>query len=61
MRQLAAGLDVELDEVTESVVRLSAPEKFDIASGTIPEGTHAALRFEVRGMRDGRAVVVLER
>ena len=60
VRQLAAGLDVELDEVTETVLRLPAPETFDIASGTIPQGTQAALRFEVRGMRDGRAVVVLE-
>ena len=60
VRQLAAGLDVELDEVTENVLRLPAPETFDIASGTIPQGTQAALRFEVRGMRDGRAVVVLE-
>ncbi len=60
VRQLAAGLDVTLDEVTEQVERLPAPETFDIASGTIPEGTAAALRFEVRGMRDGRPVVVLE-
>jgi 4-hydroxy-tetrahydrodipicolinate reductase len=60
VRQLAAGLEVELDEVTEEVVRLPAPETFDIASGTIPAGTQAALRFEVRGMRNGRAVVVLE-
>ena len=60
VRQLAAGLDVELDEVTENVLRLPAPETFDIASGTIPQGTQAALRFEVRGMRNGRAVVVLE-
>lgn len=60
VRQLAAGLDVALDEVTEQVERLPAPETFDIASGTIPEGTAAALRFEVRGMRGGRPVVVLE-
>jgi 4-hydroxy-tetrahydrodipicolinate reductase len=60
VRQLAAGLDVELDEVKETVIRLPAPETFEIASGTIPEGTQAALRFEVLGMRNGRAVVVLE-
>ncbi|MPY96427.1 MAG: diacylglycerol kinase [Actinophytocola sp.] len=60
VRQLAAGIDVTLDEVTEHVERLPAPEAFDIASGTIPEGTAAALRFEVRGMRGGRPVVVLE-
>jgi 2,4-diaminopentanoate dehydrogenase len=60
VRQLAAGLDVELDAVTENVVRLPAPETFDIASGTIQEGTQAALRFEVLGMRNSRPVVALE-
>ena len=60
VRQLAAGLGVELDEVTETVVRLPAPETFQIASGTIEAGTAAALRFEVLGMRGGRPVCVLE-
>jgi len=60
VRQLAAGLGVELDEVSETVVRLPAPEKFEIASGTIEEGTAAALRFEVLGKRNGKAVCVLE-
>ncbi len=60
VRQLAAGLDVELDGIEEHYVRLPAPERFDIASGVIEKDTVAALRFEVRGMRAGRAVVVLE-
>jgi 4-hydroxy-tetrahydrodipicolinate reductase len=60
VRQIAAGLDVELDSVEEWYERLPAPEKFDVDSGPIEEGTAAALHFEVRGMRDGRAVVVLE-
>ncbi|MDL4774573.1 NAD(P)H-dependent amine dehydrogenase family protein [Actinomadura xylanilytica] len=60
VRQLAAGLGVALDEVTEHHTRLPAPETFQVASGTIEEGTAAALRFEVAGMLDGRAVVVLE-
>jgi 4-hydroxy-tetrahydrodipicolinate reductase len=60
VRQLAAGLGVELDEVTEKYVREPAPEDFDIASGHIAKGTAAALRFEVRGMKDGKAAVVLE-
>ncbi|WP_409494179.1 diacylglycerol kinase [Amycolatopsis sp. cmx-11-12] len=60
VRQLAAGLDVELDAVEEVYERLPAPETFEIASGTIKEGTAAALRFEVRGMRGGRPVCVLE-
>ena len=60
VRQLAAGLGVELDEVTETYVREPAPEAFDIASGHIEKGTAAALRFEVRGMKDGNVAVVLE-
>ena len=54
IRQLAAGLGISLDEVTETYVREPAPEDFDIASGHIPKGSAAALRFEVRGMLDGR-------
>ncbi|MFL6238479.1 MAG: diacylglycerol kinase [Actinomycetes bacterium] len=60
VRQIAAGLDVELDSVEEWYERLPAPEKFDVDSGPIEEGTAAALHFEVRGIRGGRAVVVLE-
>ncbi|WP_158888809.1 diacylglycerol kinase [Amycolatopsis anabasis] len=60
VRQLAAGLGVELDGVEERHERLPAPEAFEIPSGTIGRGTAAALRFEVRGMRGGRAVCVLE-
>jgi 2,4-diaminopentanoate dehydrogenase len=60
VRQLAAGLDIDLDEVTETYVREPAPDDFDIASGHIAKGTAAALRFEVRGMKNGKAAVVLE-
>ena len=60
VRQLAAGLGLELDEVTETHTRVPAPEDFDIASGHIAEGTTAAIRFEVRGMKDGEVAVVLE-
>jgi 2,4-diaminopentanoate dehydrogenase len=60
VRQLAAGLGVELDEVTETYVREPAPEDFDIASGHIEKGTAAALRFEVQGKKDGKVAVVLE-
>jgi 4-hydroxy-tetrahydrodipicolinate reductase len=60
VRQIAAGLDVELDSVEEWYERLEAPEEFKIDSGTIAKGTAAALHFEVRGMKNGRAVVVLE-
>ena len=60
VRQLAAGLGISLDEVTERYERVPAPEAFDIASGHVPEGSAAALRFEVLGMVGGRPAVVLE-
>jgi len=60
IRQLAAGLGISLDEVTEKYVREPAPEAFDIASGHIPKGSAAGVRFEVLGMVNGEAAVVLE-
>jgi len=60
VRQLAAGLGVELDGIEEHHTRLPAPEAFDVDAGPIPAGTAAALRFEVRGMLSGRPAVVLE-
>ncbi|HEU4362980.1 MAG TPA: diacylglycerol kinase [Mycobacterium sp.] len=60
VRQIAAGLGIELDEVVEIYQREPAPEDFDIASGHIPKGSAAALRFEVRGLVDERPAVVLE-
>jgi 2,4-diaminopentanoate dehydrogenase len=60
VRQLAAGLDVELDSVDEWYERRPAVKTFEVDAGTIEEGSAAGLHFEVRGMRDGRAVIVLE-
>lgn len=60
VRQLAAGLGIELDSITERQERIPAPEDFDIASGHIAKGSAAALRFEVQGNKDGHPVVVLE-
>ena len=60
VRQIAAGLGLELDAVEEHHERLPAPEDFHIASGPISKGTTAGMRFEVRGMVGDRAVVVLE-
>jgi 4-hydroxy-tetrahydrodipicolinate reductase len=60
VRQIAAALDIELDGIEEHYERLPAPETFEISAGTIEKGTAAALRFEVRGVKDGRPVVVLE-
>ncbi len=60
VRQLAAGLDVELDSVEEWYERRPATEAFEVDAGTIEKGCAAALHFEVRGIRNGRAVIVLE-
>ncbi len=60
VRQLAAGLGVELDSIEEWYERLPARETFDVDAGTIEAGTAAALHFELRGMREGAALIVLE-
>ncbi len=60
VRQIAAGLGAELDSVEEWYERVPAPHDFEVDAGPVPAGTVAGLHFEVRGMKDGRAVVVLE-
>ncbi len=60
VRQIAAGLDIDLDGIEEHYERVAAPETFQVSAGTIEVGTQAAIRFEVRGMKDGAAAVVLE-
>ncbi|MGO9508020.1 MAG: diacylglycerol kinase [Mycobacterium sp.] len=60
IRQLAAGLGIEIDAITQSYQREPAPEDFDIAVGHVAKGTLAALQFEIRGMVKGRPVIVIE-
>lgn len=60
VHQIAAGLEIELDGVEEWYERVPAPRTFEVDAGEVPEGTVAGLHFEVRGMKDGRPVVVLE-
>lgn len=60
VHQIAAGLGVVLDGVEEHHERLPAPRDIEIASGTVPAGTAAGLRFEVRGTVNGQPRVVLE-
>jgi hypothetical protein len=60
IRQLAAGLGIEVDEITESYQREPAPEDFDIAVGHVTKGTLAALQFEIRGMVQGHPAIVIE-
>ena len=56
VRQLAAGLDVELDELKETVVRLpGARRRSRSRRARSRRARMAALRFEVLGMHDGTA------
>ncbi len=60
VRQLAAGLGIELDGIEEWHERVPTPTDLEVDAGTVPAGTVAGLHFEVRGLRGGRPVVVLE-
>ncbi|WP_029113924.1 diacylglycerol kinase [Mycobacterium sp. URHB0044] len=60
IRQLAAGLGVEVDEIRDSVEQEPAPEDFDVAAGHIAKGTVAALRFQIEGIVQGQPVIVVE-
>ena len=60
IRQLAAGLGVELDEIRDSVEQEPAPEDIDVAVGRIAKGTVAALRFQIEGIVGGEPVIVVE-
>lgn len=61
VRQIAAGLDLVLDEpLVERVDRVEADRDYSTVSVEIPKGTMAAVRFEVVGQVDGVDRVVLE-
>ena len=60
IRQLAAGLGIEIDQITDSCQREPAPEDFEIAVGPVATGTMAALQFEIRGMSKGHPAIVIE-
>lgn len=60
IRELAAGLGVTLDAITDASEREPAPEAFDIAAGHIPQGGVAALKFEISGIVDGKPLIVVE-
>ncbi|MET7769514.1 diacylglycerol kinase [Nocardia sp. NPDC005366] len=60
VRQLATGLGITVDEITETYERVPAAEAFDIAAGAIARGGLAALRFEVRGLVNGYPAIVIE-
>jgi hypothetical protein len=60
VRSVAAGLGVELDNVYEVHERLPLEADLDNAMGLFRAGTTGAMRFEVRGVVDGRDAIVLE-
>ncbi len=60
IRQLAAGLGIDVDEIKDSCTRIPASEAFDIAAGHIPKGGQAALRFEILGMVNGKPAIVID-
>jgi 2,4-diaminopentanoate dehydrogenase len=60
IHQLAAGLGIHIDEITEHCEREFATGAFDIAAGHILKGGQAALRFEIHGMAAGRPAIVVE-
>ncbi len=61
VRQIAAGLDLTLDEpLVEHVERVPWDRDVETVSVPIPAGTTAAVRFEVAGTVGGTPRVVLE-
>ena len=61
VRQIAAGLDLTLDEPLVEAFE-KAPAEFDVDSysGPVPAGTLGAVRFSVTGTVDGTPRVILE-
>ncbi|AFA76129.1 dihydrodipicolinate reductase DapB (plasmid) [Gordonia polyisoprenivorans VH2] len=60
LHQIAAAMDVTIDEIVERHESEPAPEDFEVATGTIAKGTRAAVRFEIIGMVDGKPGIVIE-
>ena len=60
VHQLAAGCGLELDRVEEVVDKRPAPRDIVGPVGTIRAGTMGAVRFEIRGIVDGEARIVIE-
>ncbi len=60
VKAIAAGLGVEIDELREVHERQPAGETIDLGFGVVEQGTTAAMRFEVQGIVDGEARIILE-
>jgi len=57
---VAAAIKLPLDGIEEWHEVIHAETDFDIASGTIPAGGISGMRFEIRGMVDGVARIIVE-
>ncbi len=57
---VAASLGVTLDEIVEWNEVIYADAGFTIASGPVPAGGISGMRFEIRGMLDGEARIIVE-
>ncbi|WP_280400696.1 NAD(P)H-dependent amine dehydrogenase family protein [Nocardia carnea] len=57
LRLLADGIGLPLDDVTATGEVAIATRTFEIAAGTIPEGTVAAQRITISGVHRGRTVL----
>lgn len=60
LHQLAAGLGLTLDSITESSERSLAPTSFATPSIPIEAGTGDAIRFKIAGIKNGEEIVVIE-
>ena len=60
VEMVATALDVKLDAITEWHEVIYADEEFSIASGPIPVGGISGMHFEIRGMVDDEARIIVE-
>jgi hypothetical protein len=60
VQMIADRIGVELDEIRESFERSYTEEAFDTPMMHVPAGSCAAVRFQLEGMVNGRALVVTE-
>src|ERR1700694_766777 len=60
LHQLAHGLGVRIDDVTENVERVAAEASFDTPTGHIAAGTIAAMRSTLTGFVDGKPTFVVD-
>ena len=60
IRLVARALEVELDEIRESVEKRPLEETVTVPVGTFQAGTQGGLRFEIQGIVGGRPAIVVE-